>query len=456
MGGSKRAKKYSTLGGELARTEFAQDLLNIVSGWFNNEAHSDLVQLQDEQVVHCHKSLLSSRSDVWAAVLEEGSAILELTSYDAETTKSCLEYCYTGDIALTEGNLMKVHHFALCYHLQGLQSLCETIMQEQLTTKNCVSTYSHLGAIPSLPAARKAAKSMVCRNFATLAQDPSFYELSTQALCELLKSREIFASEDAILQACCRWIDNKQPAVNLQAKERVLQLIRFSQLSPKVLLEFKSHELMAQSQVVADHHQLGLEWQVTEQAGPDREALQEAMMKRKKHVAFRPRLWLDIDSLILNAEMTRRLDLMLGRSLKAKLLLRTPFTAFDAEPQHPILCVIQDDKGHVFGCYCETFRFNPDFTPGSNNNFLFSLKEVGSQKVVKLTLHGVDWMVICREQLSLSGLDVFPDHCSRDDPAVFRLAAGYEGPRTLHGRFGKFVPTLIEIFSVETINADLY
>jgi len=295
--------------------------VSITSGWFDDEASSDVkVQLQGQaRVLHCHRLMLSSWSDVWAAALEDKSQdTLDLTTYDAHTTKMCLRYCYSGDIQLTDDNLMPVHRFALCYHLQSLQSFCENEMQEQLTATNCLPVYAYLADIPSLRSALGAARQSVCENFVAICKNKSFYELSTHALCELLKSDSLDATEDDILEACCRWIAKRQPAVSQQAQEKVLQLVRFSQLSPKVLLGFKSHEMMKQSVEVKAHYQLSLEWRLTQQAGIEERGLRQLLEQGHSKAAFDARATrskLEIDSKISDAHTLRRLVSMLGRSL---------------------------------------------------------------------------------------------------------------------------------------------
>lgn len=286
-------------------------LEGLLSEWYDNAATSDLlVQLRDDQKVHCHKLLLCSWSEVWrAALTDQSTTTLELIAHDASTARKCLRYCYTGQIALTHVDLVRVHNFALCYHLQSLQSHCEAVMQEQLAVENCVLIYSYLfgHSIPNLATTLEAAKRMICTHFFVASQGRSFCDLSPEALCEILKEQEMEVVEDDILRAFCRWLDKNKTRVKLQMQEQALQLVRFSQLSPKVLVEFKSHELMKQSPAVMQHYHLGVEWRMIEHAGTDDRAELQKQLAQGTSLAFGPRspsCRLKIDSQIVHA--TRR------------------------------------------------------------------------------------------------------------------------------------------------------
>jgi len=188
-------------------------LLGITSKWFNDPVSSDLeVRLKNDKVLHCHRLVLRSWSEVWAAALEDKKETsLDLTVHDPAIVEMCVRYCYTAtiDIDITDDDLtLRVHLFAHQYNLKELATACE----QRLT--------------------------------------------------------QLVTSEDDVLDACCRWLAgspntaavNDDPQV-LQRAERVLQLVRFPMLSAMKLLEFKSHPMMVrQSETLLRRHHFALEW----------------------------------------------------------------------------------------------------------------------------------------------------------------------------------------------------
>jgi len=66
-------------------------LLGINSKWFNNQASSDIeVHLENDKVLHCHRLVLCSWSEVWATALEDKKETsLDLTAHDPAIVEMC-------------------------------------------------------------------------------------------------------------------------------------------------------------------------------------------------------------------------------------------------------------------------------------------------------------------------------------------------------------------------------
>jgi len=67
-------------------------LLGITSKWFNDQASSDFeVRLKNDKVLHCHRLVLRSWSEVWAAALEDKKETsLDLTAHDPAIVEMCV------------------------------------------------------------------------------------------------------------------------------------------------------------------------------------------------------------------------------------------------------------------------------------------------------------------------------------------------------------------------------
>jgi len=109
----------------------------------------------------------------------------------------------------------------------------------------------------------------MCKEFVTVSESDRFLHLPEKVLCQLLNDDGLVATEDDVLDACCRWLAGSpgspssaaanDPQVLLRA-DRVMQLVRFPMLSAKKLLEFKSHPMVSQSETLSLRCQFALEW----------------------------------------------------------------------------------------------------------------------------------------------------------------------------------------------------
>jgi len=473
----------------MPRYNHAPAFLGIASKWFNNPATSDIeVRLKNDKVLHCHRLVLCSWSEVWAAALEDKKETsLDLTAHDQAIVEMCMRYCYTAAIDVTEDNdLTRVHLFAHQYDLKELATACEQSLTlsvtQDLTASNCTGLYCYLleHEFPNLPNAVQSIKAFMCKEFVAASKSNGFLCLPEKLLCQLLKEDGLVATEDDVLDACCRWLAGSPTGNDPQVRERVMQCVRFPMLSAKKLLEFKPHPMVKQSENLIRRHHFALEWVMIQQVPEsEQEPLRIRLREENKTEILTPRIPpipplrvasqippmppLRVASQILDVEMTRTLALMIGGPRTARLLLDsnsgTAPTVFDnaVSGQGPFLTIIKSTTGHVFGAYVEdTFGTAGGWIAGSPNNFLFSLKAIAPQQVVKLnrstTGQGIH-IKCCGLHMGngTNALVAFCSHQTVNDPA-FNLAPGYEavGSKTLHGQFGAYTPVLMEVFALSS------
>jgi len=453
--------------------------VDITSKWFNDPTSSDLeVRLKNDKVLHCHRLVLCSWSEVWAAALKDKKETsLDLTAHDPAIVEMCVRYCYSAtiDVDITDDNLTQVRLFAHQYNLRALSTACEHRLTQLATTGLTISNCSGLCCylleheFPNLSnvAYLESIKAFMCEEFVEVSKSGGFLRLPEKVLCQLLKEDRLVATEDDVLDACCRWLAGSPGSPNddaqvLQRADRVLQLVRFPMLSAMKLLEFKSHPTVSQSENFSLRYQFALEW-ATIQLVPEpvQEPLRIKLREENKTEILTPRIHplLSIRSQILDAEMQKTLASMTGGPRTARLLVDSSSgmtkTVFDGatKRQGPFVIIIKSSTGHVFGAYVED-TFSAGWTTGSPNNFLFSLKAIGSQQVVKLQRSRVGCGICSCKGCGLrmgseGGLIAFCEHRTANDPA-FELAPGYEavGSKTLHGQFGDYTPVLMEVFGL--------
>lgn len=452
----------------------SQHFLKMTGNWFNNQATSDLeVRLKNDKAMHCHRLVLSSWSDVWAAALQdEKESSMNLLSHDAPTVEMCLKYCYTSSIDLTEANLTKVHLFAHQYNLKALEVDCEQMLArfiKQPTAANCMGLYCYFleHEFPNLPNAVQSIRKFACQEFVDASKSNEFLRLPVKALCQLLKDSRLNAPEDDVLDACCRWLASSPVGNDPQVRERVMQLVRLPMLSPKKLLEFKVHPMMAQSASLPSRYLFALEYMMTQHVPEsDQQPLRIKLTEENKLEILTPRTYipsLTIQSQILDADMAKTLCTMFaGQRRVARLLVSGSNLDKDefkkaVTGQSPFVCIIKSSTDHVFGAYVED-ALGPEGSgdvPGSPNNFLFSLKAIPPQEVVKLSKAPEGNGIYIKNDLGLhmgdepDALAAFNSYSTADNPA-FELAPGYEavGSKTLHGEFGDYTLSFVEVFAL--------
>lgn len=441
-----------------------RNLLGLVSGWFNDQETSDIkVDLQNDQVVYCHRIFLRSSSPVWAAALQDEKVCsIDFRELDAAIVKICLQFCYTFEIELTDDNLTRVHFFAFQYDLKELQARCEEVMTEKITETNCLSLYAYFlkHEFPSMPKARETVKAFVRNEFAAAALSEDFMHIREEVLCEFLADDMLNAKEDDVLDACCRWLgDSPDPRV----RERVLKFVRFPQLSGKKLIEFRSHPLFKPD--LEARYNFAMQWTVGRlTVGEDRANISTQLATESKQVGedLTPRATLLSRSQILDKEMANTLLSMLGgKPLRARLLVNSYcgthgsffHSAVKLNPG-PVVCIIKSNFGHVFGAYVEDASGEDEnWVPGSPKNFLFSLKTLGNQPALKLNSKPGNSIRISQSGLQLKGLTAFGSQhhtIEREILDKFELDPNYKSAdtQTLHGEFGAYTPQFMEVFAL--------
>ena len=72
-----------------------------------------------------------------------------------------------------------------------------------------MSLYCYLLAhdFPTLPNALADVEKVVCREFVPATKSDGFLRIPVDVLCNFLEMEELNATEDEVLDACCRWLD---------------------------------------------------------------------------------------------------------------------------------------------------------------------------------------------------------------------------------------------------------
>lgn len=122
------------------RTEFTECLRDYEK-LLNNEKSSDVIFKFGKKKLYAHKIILSARSTYFAAMfehnmLEKTCSIVEITDISHEVFKEIFKFLYVGKLDKLEEMVDELFIASNKYCLDGLKTLCENFMVDNLTIEN--------------------------------------------------------------------------------------------------------------------------------------------------------------------------------------------------------------------------------------------------------------------------------------------------------------------------------
>lgn len=146
-------------------------------------------------------------SDYFHALLGLNTEQSEVTipDVDSATLKSIIEYCYSGNINITDKNVMQIIEAATAMKLVLLQQKCEQFWIDNLTTSNCVKMFKFADE-RLFTYLRKKSLRFICEHFNEITCD-ELTNLPFGLFSEILKRDNIHALEELILERMIEWVE---------------------------------------------------------------------------------------------------------------------------------------------------------------------------------------------------------------------------------------------------------
>lgn len=154
--------------------------------------------------------------------------------FDAETIKSVVNFCYTGNIELTEKNAEQILKIASSGEFDLLESKCRQFYAERLNATNVVTVLIVADKYRAADLQKKALD-LICDEFDKVAS-ADFRKLDPARLCDLLKRDEMRRFDDLCAKRLLEWFhyDEDDRGVSMP---KLLRLIRLEQLSTEVNID---------------------------------------------------------------------------------------------------------------------------------------------------------------------------------------------------------------------------
>ena len=143
---------------------------------------TDMTIVCDKKEFHCHKFILSARSEVFAAMLrheflEKQNSRVDVKEIDSETMELLLYYIYTGQVKdFSRVSVVDLFKAADRYRLEDLKHVCEEELIERVDASNAADILSLAHKYNAQPL-KSFSLAMISRNVEEVMRSPGWKEL---------------------------------------------------------------------------------------------------------------------------------------------------------------------------------------------------------------------------------------------------------------------------------------
>lgn len=130
-----------------------------------------------------------------------------IANIDGPTLKSIIDFCYTGELRITDENILQIIEAASAMEFVVIEEKCQQFWNDNLATSNCVEIFSLADRFSFLEL-RKKSLDMICEYFEELSTN-AIQALPFSCFSELLKCDLIHTvwQEEFIFQRMALWVD---------------------------------------------------------------------------------------------------------------------------------------------------------------------------------------------------------------------------------------------------------
>lgn len=156
---------------------------------------------------------------------------------NGSTLQMIINYCYSGNIAITESNVNAIMTAASNLKIASLQKKCGNFWQANLTTGNCIQLMLEANNY-NLTELRKKSFDFMSEHFGSISI-AEIVQMHALHLCTLLSQDQITTSEAYIFDVMVKWVEHNE-ADWVKFVPYLLDRIRFRHLPAKVI-HFPKH-----------------------------------------------------------------------------------------------------------------------------------------------------------------------------------------------------------------------
>ncbi|TNN64417.1 Kelch-like protein 41a [Liparis tanakae] len=202
----------------------------------------DCVLKVGDRSIPCHRLILAACSPYFRELYfsadgkEMDTADVVLENMDPDVMEAIVNYMYSAEIDINEGNVQDVLAAAHRLEIPSVFTVCVNYLQKGLSKKNCLSIY-RLGLMLNSTRLALAARNHIADRFETIATGEDFLELAPPELFAIIGADALnVEKEEVVFETLMRWI-RKDEEKRVKSLEEAFECIRFRLLPEKYFEE---------------------------------------------------------------------------------------------------------------------------------------------------------------------------------------------------------------------------
>ncbi len=196
----------------LPSSGYAEDLLHGLQRLRQDKSSCDVVLVPSDGHAEfpAHRAVISAISPEFGTLLDPKVHRISLAGIDEQSLRVIVDFIYSGHTSVSEEHLPIVLGASERLGIPGLRQSCAEHMLRQLTVENAIR-FRHQGQIVKCPELFEAAHHLIMDEFHAVSQTPSFLELNSSVLKELISSDDLaIESEKDVFDAVIRWVEHDE------------------------------------------------------------------------------------------------------------------------------------------------------------------------------------------------------------------------------------------------------
>jgi len=159
----------------------------------NDSEYSDVTFILEDQPIFAHKSILSSRCEIFAAMFRSGmresvEREIHLPNESRSIFILLLEYIYTDCVKVEVEQAIDLYALADLYQLNKLRDTCRSVLKLNLTTDNVAMLLQHSSDMRCYDL-KDISMDYIIVNFDVVSKGPHIKILRHELLLEILANR---------------------------------------------------------------------------------------------------------------------------------------------------------------------------------------------------------------------------------------------------------------------------
>lgn len=190
------------------------------------------------KLFQCNRNVLAAASPYFKSMFTGGlyestQSKITIHDVDEDSMSVIIDYCYTGKVTITEGNVQRLYAAANMLQLEYIRHACADFMTRRLDLSNCAGVLKFADTFDN-PELKSKAQAFIAKNFAQLsASGKELCELDLKQMKEILTLDSLDVDcEGKVCSVAIHWIENNLPPETEDALH-ILKCVRWSLFTEK-------------------------------------------------------------------------------------------------------------------------------------------------------------------------------------------------------------------------------